>query len=150
MKLSLNTDPVKELFKGLYQNDYRKVRFAAELIESAYFNDPSLLIPHKKQIFWLCKNADLIQLKWSLAKMLGKVPLDEDEFGNAWEILNNWARDRKESRIVRVNSVESISALIEYFPELQQEMVWLMEDLYQENIPSLNARIRIIKKRLKI
>jgi hypothetical protein len=150
MKLPRNNDKIKELFEGLYKNDFRKVRFTAELLESAYFKDSSILIPYKKEIFWLCKHTHLIQLKWHLAKILGKVPLDEDEFGNAWEILNHWARDRKESRIVRVNAVESISALKDYYPELQQEMTWLMEDLYQENIPSLNARIRIIKKRLKI
>jgi hypothetical protein len=136
-----------EIFKGLYGSEYQKVRISADIVDDSSLLYPELLLPFKQEIFWLSKEGKLIQLKWHLAKLFPRISLTEDEWSEAWELLMNWARDRKESRIVRVNAVQSLAELVGYYPELKQEYQWLMEDLYQENIPSLNARIRILRKK---
>jgi hypothetical protein len=120
------------------------------LLEELYFQEPKLLEPHKREIISLCHESSLTHTKWYLARMLGRIELTENEIGEAWEILYLWASNRSASRILRVNSVQSLTFIVQTIPELKQELIWLMEDIYRENIPSLNARIRILKKKFKL
>jgi len=93
----------------------------------------------------LCSETINIELKWHLALLLSRLQLTEKELGQVWQLLTEWATDKKESKIVRVNSVQSLFDLYKTNKDLKQDFNLTIDELVKENIPSLNARIRKIK-----
>jgi hypothetical protein len=68
--------------------------------------------------------------------------LDNKEFGNVWNTLSNWAKDIKNSRIVRVNSIQGLFEMVKRKDELEKDFSLILSEIEKENIPSVNARIR--------
>jgi hypothetical protein len=57
----------------------------------------------------------------------------------------NWAKDKTNSRIVRVNSMQALFELSSQNKKFAKKFQQLIGDLQKENIPSINARIRKLK-----
>jgi hypothetical protein len=54
--------------------------------------------------------------------------------------------DVNSSRIVRVNALQGLYELVRQCPELKEEFVQITQQVKNEQIPSLNARIKKILK----
>jgi hypothetical protein len=52
------------------------------------------------------------EFKWHLAQLVVLHELAHDELGEVWKILSHWAMDKKESKIVRVNSLQGLYELL--------------------------------------
>ena len=91
----------------------------------------------------LCNNAKEIELKWHLALLVSRLSLNEKENGTVWQILTKWATNQTESKIVRVNSIQGLFNLLTQHGELKQEFNLTLTGIEKENIPSINARIRL-------
>jgi hypothetical protein len=87
-------------------------------------------------------------LKWHLAQLVPRLPLSVTEFKEIWSLLTTWAKDKSNSRIVRVNAVQSLADLVVQKQGSASELSLLIADLKKENIPSLNARIKSIEKQI--
>ena len=74
--------------------------------------------------------------------------MTKKEFSKVWQILTNGTNDKKESRIVRVNSLQGLYDLFLTKKDLKQDLKLTISQIEKENIPSINARIRSIKKLL--
>lgn len=136
------------LFRCLYHTDRIVVMRAADMIEKMTRVKPNLLLKHKREIFDLSKKAKDKELKWHLAQMFPRLEMNKNELGKVWERLTLWANDRQNSRIVRVNAVQSLFELCNQETELLHDLQLTMLKLEKENIPSLNARIRKISKQI--
>jgi hypothetical protein len=66
----------------------------------------------------------------------------------AWKLLTNWALDKNNSRIVRVNSIQGLFEMLKENNELTQDFDLTLTELEKEDIPSINARIRSIKNKI--
>ena len=97
-----------ELFKCLFHKDRIVVMRAADAIEKITINNPQFLAKHKIQIIELCNVSKDKELKWHLALMIPRLQLDTREFDKAWNTLTKWAKDKTNSRIVRVNSIQGL------------------------------------------
>ena len=64
------------------------------------------------------------------------------ETGKVWNILTQWVTDRNESKIVRVNALQSLFIIQKQHPQLQKDFSLIVAIISREQIPSLNARIR--------
>jgi hypothetical protein len=137
------------LFDCLYHNDRLVIMRAADAIEKITIRHPEYLVRHKEQIFSLCHSEFHIELLWHLALLLPRLPLNEDEFGIAWDILNQWARDKNNSRVVRVNAIQALFDLLPQNMELKKDYELLLDEIYGQSIASLAARIRIIRSQIK-
>jgi hypothetical protein len=137
-----------DLFKYLFHKNRLVVMRAADAIEKITINNPQYMAKHKKTIFELCDTAKNKELKWHLALLLPRLNLDNKELGNAWSILTSWAKDNKNSRIVRVNSIQGLFELLCLNDNLISDFKLTITEVEKENIPSINARIRTIKKSL--
>lgn len=136
-----------ELFKGLYSDD-RKVRMrAADAIEKITLQDKSFLISHKKDILQFFNTVKEKEFKWHLALLVARLSLTKKETGYVWEKLSNWATDSKESKIVRVNSLQALYEILQSNKELKLDFDWITKEIETEKIPSLQARIRILKSK---
>ena len=141
-----NQNTFDELFKYLFHEDRLVVMRAADTIEKITNRNPQFLTKHKEEIIELCDIAKNKELKWHLALLIPRLHLDNKEFGYAWNTLSNWAMDIANSRIVRVNSIQGLFEMMKQKGELEKDFSLTLSELEKEDIPSINARIRKLKK----
>jgi hypothetical protein len=144
-----NQDAFDELFKCLFHEDRLVVMRAADTIEKITNHNPEYLTKHKEEIIELCNVAKDKELKWHLALLIPRLHLSNKEFGNAWNTLSDWAKNITNSRIVRVNSIQGLFEMMKQKGELEKDFSLTLSELEKENIPSLNARIRKLKKAIR-
>ncbi|NOT35807.1 MAG: hypothetical protein HOP11_00345 [Saprospiraceae bacterium] len=137
------------LFKCLFHKDRLVVMRAADAIEKITLNNTQYLAIHKKEIINMSLVAKDKELMWHLALLIPRLDLNKQEFGNSWDILTKWAKDKKNSRIVRVNSIQGLFEMLKKKNELEKDFKLTLTELETENIPSINARIRKLKKAIR-
>ncbi len=136
-----------ELFKGLFDLDRKVVMRTADAIEKVTLENPLYLQKHKEEIIALCNSSQAIELKWHLAQLLPRLDLSAQEVEKCWKILREWATDRNESRIVRVNSLQGLFELSSKRRNGRESFDRIAEEIGREKIPSINARIRNLLRR---
>ena len=136
------------VFDCLFDDDRKLVMRAADIIEKISVLHPEYLSSHKKQLLTLLKTAEHIELKWHLALLIIRLPLNEKEKNLVWTFLKTWALNSQESRIVRVNALQGLFDLAQRNPARIKEWEHISSLVLQENIPSLKARIRRLGKKL--
>jgi hypothetical protein len=136
------------LFSCLFDADRLVVMRSADAIEKITLETPNYLNTHKTELIDLLNSATHIELKWHLAQLTTRIKLDADEAGKVWETLTQWAKDKKESRIVRVLALQGLFDMLAQYPELKTDFLHTLSILEKEPIPSIAARIRILKKKL--
>ena len=136
-----------ELFKYLYHSDRAVVMKTIDLIEKITLEHKEYLQKHKSKILNMLNEAENIELKWHLAQILEKIKYTKTEIKIVWAILERWILDKKESKIVRVNSLQSLYEIVKINNEYQIELVKIVEIIKKENIASINARIKKLRKK---
>ena len=137
-----------KLFQQLFNADRKIVMRAADVIEKITLKNAVFLKHHKASILNMIETAKHIELKWHLALIVSRLQLTKKEFSKVWQILTNGTNDKKESRIVRVNSLQGLYDLFLTKKDLKQDLKLTISQIEKENIPLINARIRSIKKLL--
>ena len=145
VKLIHNQNDFDKLFTLLFHANRLIVMRAADAIEKISAHFPQYLNKYKQEIFSISETVKNKELQWHLALLLPTVSLSEDEFNYAWEISMNWAKDKTNSRIVRVNSMQALFELSRQNKKFAKKFQQLIGELQKENIPSINARIRKLK-----
>jgi hypothetical protein len=135
-----------ELFKYLFNID-RNIRMKAiDVVEKIICKNNHFLQKHKTEIIKLSNDVENIEFKWHLAQLFGKLIYEENELQNVWEKLREWVLNKKESKIVRVNSLQSLYELAKINGSYEKEINGIIKELEKENIPSMKARIKKIIK----
>lgn len=145
VSLIKNQESFDGLFKEIFNVDRIVVMRTADAIEKITVNHPKYLGHHKRDILQLCNTAKNIELKWHLALLVSRLSLTKIEIGSVWQTLTNWATNPHESKIVRVNSMQGLFNLLPQHKELKQDFNLTVNKIEEENIPSINARIRKLK-----
>lgn len=133
------------LFNELFNSDRKIVMRSADAIEKITIENSGYLSKHTKKILALCETAKDKELKWHLALLVSRIKLTEKEFGLIWQTLTNWATNKNESKIVRVNSIQGLYNLLPQNLELLQDFEITLNEIESENIPSITARIKKLK-----
>lgn len=137
-----------DLFRLLFHSDRKVVMRAADAIEKITIDKTEYLYGHKKEIMELTGKAQNKELKWHLALLASRLILSAKEFEKLWYKLSEWATNKKESKIVRVNSLQGLFELLSQNNKFQKEFYNILSQINKENIPSLNARIKKINNSL--
>lgn len=138
-----------ELFSYLFHEDRRVVMRAADAVEKVSINHPEYLTKYRTDILELCNSAENKELKWHLALLLPRLQPTGKEFTKAWNLLASWVRDQSNSKIVRVNSLQALFELMKQQKELTAEFTSTLQELEKEDIPSINARIKNLRRQIK-
>ncbi len=85
------------------------------------------------------------ELKWHLALISSRLVFSRQQLTDVWKQLCRWAKDKKESRIVRVNSIQAMFELCNNNRQLKQAFDAVIQQVAMEDIPSINARLRKLK-----
>ncbi len=134
-----------QLFVCMKESDRIITMRAADAIEKISSRHPGYLQKYKPELLDLCEKVKDIELKWHLALLVSRLELNQHELEKAWNLLSIWAIDNKESKIVRVNSIQGLFNLLSLNPELISQLKLILTQIEKENIASLNARIRKIR-----
>jgi hypothetical protein len=134
-----------QLFACTQNPDRRVVMRCLDAIEKLTREQPQFLKRHKKELLCLLEKAEHKEAKWHLAQLVPRLPLTVDETGRVWHLLTQWALDKGESRIVRALSVHALHDLLPEVPELSDDLAYTATRMYEEKVPSINARIRKLK-----
>lgn len=141
-------DDFDELFGYLFHKDKLVAMRCSDAIEKITVNNPHFLIKHKKALLDLSDRPLTKELKWHLALLIPRLPLNPEEFGKCWEKLIHWAKDKTNSRIARVHSIQGLFEMLRTEPELIMDFNFTLTELEKEEIPSINARIRNLRKQI--
>jgi len=134
------------LFSLLWHHERPLVMRAADAVEKITARHNEFLNPHKTQLLSLLKSAINKELKWHVAQLLPRLNLDEQEVHEVWSTLSYWVQNPNESKIVRVNSLQGLHDLVQRFPMLKEEFERVIHKIEREPIPSLQARIRKLRR----
>lgn len=134
------------LFALLWHHERPLVMRAADAVEKVTRTHREFLEPHRDQLLSLLKSAIHKELKWHVAQLVPRIALNEAELKEVWSVLNYWAKNPNESKIVRVNSLQGLSELVGRFPALQNGFDQTLHELDHEPIPSIQARIKKLRK----
>lgn len=137
------------LFGLIFHHERPLVMRAADAVEKITRKDPEYLRPHKDQLLGILKSADHKELKWHVAQLLPRLPLDPGETVDVWHILTHWALNPHESKIVRVNSLQGLFDISRLHTDLKPDFIKTMGEMEHTMIPSIDARIRKLKKQMK-
>lgn len=137
-----------QLFRFLFHADRLVVMRAADAIEKISHRHPEYLQKHNKELFDIAGRNTEKELKWHLAQILPRLRHSKTSFDKSWKLLLLWAKDTSNSRIVRVNSIQSMYELTLIENKFSKELLELFSDLSREEVPSINARIRKIQKQM--
>jgi len=127
-------------------DENRHIRMKAiDIIEKITTKEGKYLKKYKNEIIEFTENNNNIEFKWHLAQLLPRLEYNNEEINIVWEKLKQWALDTKESKIVRVNSLQSLYELQNENKKFVSEFVEIIKHLRAENISSINSRIKKIK-----
>ena len=140
-----NQERFDELFQNLFDTDRIVVMRTADAVEKITLKNRAYLQKHKTEILSLCDRARDKELKWHLALLLSRLSLSENEFGKVWQKLTSWGRSKKESKIVRVNSLQGLADLLPRNMGFTEDFNLTLSKIGKEKIPSINARIKKLR-----
>lgn len=99
----------------------------------------------QQELYELLYTATCPVVKWQLPQILMKYHWPADRYAQFWDRFSAWLSDSGESRIVRVNSLQALWEIVEKYPEFKSELKNIAALIKREEIPSLLARLRILK-----
>ena len=142
-----NQEDFDILFSYLYSSNRLIVMRAADSIEKISRQHSIFLDKYKTNLLELITNAADKELKWHLAQIVSKLNLNGNERNKIFEILKKWTQDKNESKIVRVNSIQTLSEISCNSELLSKSLDKILNTIEKENISSINARIKKLRKR---
>jgi len=101
---------------------------------------------HTHDIIQLLHMAKDKEFKWHLAIIISRLELNTEQLVSVWNRLKSWTLDKDESKIVRVNAIESLFFMSKRDTKLHKEFDAIIKKIESEQIPSIQARIRKLIK----
>lgn len=134
------------VFALLNDDDRLLVMRAADAIEKFTRSNNTYIQRHGSALATLATTAQNKELKWHLAQLASQLQPAGDEAAVFWEVFSSWALNPRESRIVRVMALQALYDILQKYPDFKPEFDAIADKLVQENIPSINARLRKLLK----
>ena len=129
-----------EVFAGMFSDDPVLRMRAADAVEKASRRHPERLYPHKDALLGELAQVYQKEVRWHLAQMLPRLPLDAAERQRAVAILEGFLDDK--STIVRVNALEALAALARGDAELESKVRGRLCQLLESGTPAEKASAR--------
>jgi hypothetical protein len=139
------------LFKRIFHHERAIAARSIDAVEKVTRSHPEFLQPHKEQLFALITDDPSIEMKWHLAQIISRLKLSATEFKKIWALLTHWANNPNESKIVRVNSLQSLFDLYQETSNssLLSSFKSTVRKMERERIPSISARIKKLREQYR-
>lgn len=129
-----------QVFNAMFLDDPVLRMRAADAVEKASRTNPQRLYPHKHVLLGEWAGVDQKEVRWHLAQMLPRLPLEEEERRRAVAILERLLTDK--SVIVRVNALQALADLGRGDAELEEKVQRRLAEVLESGAPAEKARAR--------
>ena len=129
-----------QLIAGLWSEDPLLCMRAADAAEKVTREKPRWLPPYKKELLGLMAEAEQQELRWHLAAMIPRLPLNAWERRFAASVLMSYLKDR--SSIVKTFALQGLAELAANDPEMRLEVLELLRQATRRGTPAMKARSR--------
>ncbi len=149
MATMVSRDPklFPQLIAGLWSKDPLVRMRAADAADKVTRKHSAYLLPHKKKLLDLMTVTKEQELRWHLAAMVPRLPLDAKELQAAMSALNGYLEDG--SSIVKTFALQGMAELAEAWPSLRSGVVAILRAAAREGTPAMKARSRRLLVRLE-
>ena len=138
--VSKNQALFPELMKGWWSED-RLVRMrAADATEKVARKIPDLLGPYKKELLGLMAEAKEAELRWHLAVIVPRLPLNSKERQLATSLLISYLEDH--SSIVKTFALQGLTDLTLDDPSIRPGVIEILRQATRSGTPAMKARSR--------
>lgn len=138
--VSKNQALFPELMKGWWSED-RLVRMrAADATEKVARKIPDLLGPYKKELLGLMAEAKEAELRWHLAVIVPRLPLNSKERQLATALLISYLEDH--SSIVKTFALQGLTDLTLDDPSIRPGVIEILRQATRSGTPAMKARSR--------
>ncbi len=138
---------ISALIECLWDEDPGVAARAADALERASHQKPSLLAHWKDALLGLLAEARPNKLRWNLALMLPRLELTPPETVRAMAALRDYLDDR--SSIVKTAAMEGMAGLARQNAALLPEVLDTLRILSRSGTPAMRARGRILLRKLE-
>ena len=136
-----------KLIAGLWSADPLIRMRAADAAEKVTRERPELLTPFKKELLGLMTEATEQELRWHLAAMVPRLPLNAAERQLAISSLNGYLEDR--SSIVKTFALQGLADLAQNDSAIRPGVVETLRKATRNGTPAMKARSRKLLLRLE-
>jgi hypothetical protein len=128
------------LISGLWSEDPLVRMRAADAAEKITRKNRDLLRPYKKELLGLMADATDQELRWHLAVMIPRLPLNAAEQLRTISILNIYLEDR--SSIVKTFALQGLADLAQVDSGIRPTVIELLREAIRTGTPAMKARSR--------
>jgi HEAT repeat protein len=138
--VSKNPRLFPKLIAGLWSEDPLVRMRAADAAEKVTREKPDLLQPYKKELLGLMAEAPEQEMRWHLAAMVPRLPLNVREGQLAVGLLKRYLDDR--SSIVKTYALQGLAELAQVNPGIRNEVLEILREATRNGTPAMKARSR--------
>jgi hypothetical protein len=129
-----------KLIAGLWAADPLVRMRAADATEKVTRQNHALLQSYKKELLGLMTTAQEQELRWHLAVMVPRLPLNEKERTLVVSSLNSYLEDR--SSIVKTYALQGLADLARHEPSIRRGVEDILSEAARSGTPAMKARSR--------
>ncbi len=144
--VSKSPELVPQLIAGLWSEDPLIRMRAADAAEKVTRSDHALLLPYKKELLGLLTEAHEQELRWHLAVIVPRLPLNAKERQSAMTALINYLEDP--SSIVKTFALQGLADLAQDDPTIRATVIEKLREAVRIGTPAMKARSRKLLLRL--
>lgn len=135
-----NPDIFATVFNGMSDADSIVRMRCADAVEKITLLHPEYLQPHKEQLFRLADEASEKEVKWHIAQLLPRLPLNAAERKRVVAIMQTYLTDA--SRIVKTFSMQTLADMASQDAVLREPIVAQLMELTRSGSPAMRSRGR--------
>jgi len=128
------------LMEGWWSEDSLVRMRAADATEKVTRKHPDLLCPYKKELLVLMVEAEQQELRWHLAAIVPRLPLNPRERRVAFSIMRGYLRDR--SSIVKTCALQAMADLAAQDSSMRPGVIEILRRSSQDGTRAMKARSR--------
>jgi hypothetical protein len=137
-----------QLIAGLWSDDPLVRMRAADATEKFTRANHEFLKPYKKELLGLMAKTKEQELRWHLAAMIPRLPLNTRERQLAVSLLHSYLEDR--SSIVKTSALQGLADLTQHDSSLRPKVIDLLREATRNATPAMRARSRKLLLRLRV
>lgn len=129
-----------KLVAGLWSEERLVRTRAADAAEKVTRRYPQLLLPCKKELLGLMSEASEPELRWHLAAMMPRLPLNSIERQFVITQLNEYLKDR--SSIVKTFALQGLAVFARNDLAMRNHVIEILRNSVKTGTPAMKARSR--------
>lgn len=134
------------VFDGMLSTDPLIRMRSADVVEKVTALRPDYLRPYKDRLLLLLASSDQQEVRWHLAQMAPRLPLNPEERATAVEALVAYLSDK--SRIVKTSAMQGLAELALGDARLRAGVIAVLEECVRTGSPAMKSRGRKLLARL--